>query len=156
MKALSLWQPWATAMAIGIKQNETRGRLTHYRGDLVICSALRKADIYSTDAMLEVWKCRDKVPGYHSNLGDLVINLPYGKALCMVEVYDCVPTERFQTTPDRIEITRPEFLLGNYDFGRFAWRTRNLRALKDPVPVKGRQGFWNLPEDVVANIAAQL
>ena len=42
MKAISLWQPRASAMAHGLKRNETRGHLTRYLGDLVICSALRE------------------------------------------------------------------------------------------------------------------
>jgi hypothetical protein len=123
-------------MAAGRKKYETRGRLTHYRGDLVICSAKHKT----------------------SGLGD---KLPYGFALCIVEVYDCVPTENFKLTtvladtPYRL-ITMDEWVLGNYMGGRFVWLTRNCRKLKEPVPVVGRQGFWNLPPKTVDLINAQL
>lgn len=41
MKALSLWQPWASLMALGVKQNETRSWPTSHRGDLLICAAKR-------------------------------------------------------------------------------------------------------------------
>lgn len=41
MKALSLWQPYASFMNHYLKWNETRNRLTHYRGELAICSAQR-------------------------------------------------------------------------------------------------------------------
>ena len=36
MKALSLYQPWATAIALGSKRIETRGWPTSYRGPLAI------------------------------------------------------------------------------------------------------------------------
>jgi hypothetical protein len=45
MKAISLWQPWAWAMAEGIKRIETRSWPISYRGDLVICSAKRKPSL---------------------------------------------------------------------------------------------------------------
>lgn len=38
MKALSLWQPWASAIALGLKRHETRGQTTHYRGEIAVCA----------------------------------------------------------------------------------------------------------------------
>ena len=34
MKAISLWQPWASAVALGSKRVETRSWSTSYRGPL--------------------------------------------------------------------------------------------------------------------------
>lgn len=34
MKALTIWQPWAGAVAAGIKKNETRSWSTKYRDRL--------------------------------------------------------------------------------------------------------------------------
>jgi len=39
IKAISLWQPWASAMALGFKKNETRHWATKYRGPLLIHAA---------------------------------------------------------------------------------------------------------------------
>uniref|UniRef100_A0A6M3J354 ASCH domain-containing protein n=1 Tax=viral metagenome TaxID=1070528 RepID=A0A6M3J354_9ZZZZ len=36
MKAISLWQPWASAMALGWKKIETRSWGTSYRGPPLI------------------------------------------------------------------------------------------------------------------------
>src|ERR1700694_3122793 len=41
MKALSLWQPWASLIAMGLKEFETRHWATSYRGPLVIHAAKR-------------------------------------------------------------------------------------------------------------------
>lgn len=61
VKAISLWQPWASMIADGKKTIETRPWATKYRGELLICST--------------------KLPryGYH----------PLGKALCICDLVDC-------------------------------------------------------------------
>jgi hypothetical protein len=43
MKAISLHQPWAAAVAVGIKWIETRSWRTHYRGPLAIHAAKTKS-----------------------------------------------------------------------------------------------------------------
>ncbi len=39
MKALTLWQPWATLVAMEVKKIETRCWTTKYRGELAIHAA---------------------------------------------------------------------------------------------------------------------
>jgi hypothetical protein len=141
MKALSLWQPWASAMASNAKQIETRSWPTAYRGELVICAAKRKP----TRAEL-------------SGLNDSVVKtlaevLPYGAALCIVELYDCWRTERVNGLRQPISDMEREF--GDYSPGRWAWLTRNLRVLQSPVPILGRQGLWNLSLREVIQIDKQ-
>ena len=122
IRAISLWQPWASAMAIGAKVNETRSWPTSYRGDLLICSAKRKP---SPEEVGD---------------GDLyrqAMAMPYGYALCVVELYECRPTEAS---------------LGDYTPGRFTWCTRNLRRLRQPLPMRGRQGLWALTPEEEAQV----
>ena len=38
--------------------------------------------------------------------------------------------------------------LGDYSPGRYAWLLDDVRALAEPVPCRGRQGLWTLPEEV--------
>lgn len=140
MKAISLWQPWASAMAEGIKKNETRSWFTPYRGDLVICSAKRKPTNEEVgDAALHI----------HA------MTMPYGFALCVVELYGIVPTSNFHREQPT-ELSEAEADLGDYTPGRFAWLTRHLRTLRNPVPIVGRQSLWDLPPESEALIMAQL
>ena len=44
MKALTLWQPWASLIAVGAKTIETRSWSTKYRGPLAIHAAKRRPD----------------------------------------------------------------------------------------------------------------
>lgn len=145
MKAVSLWNPWAQAMALGIKRNETRSWPIRYRGDLVICSSKRKLD----DTGLTV------AAAYNIPLEDLA----YGVALCIVEVREMARTEDFRLDADRCKlplrlITGEEYDMGDYSPGRWAWVTGNLRRLSTPVPVVGHQGLWELPADVAAMVMA--
>lgn len=39
MKAITVWQPWATLLATGQKHNETRSWKTSYRGEILIHAA---------------------------------------------------------------------------------------------------------------------
>ncbi len=139
MKAISLWQPWATAMASGVKQIETRSWPTSHLGDLVICSSKRKPSCE---------ECGD------DETYKAALLLPYGCVVCVVEVYDCWQTERIINL--RQPISQAERDLGDYAPGRFGWLTRNCRQLKTPVPVVGRQGLFNLPSEVEAEVRRQL
>jgi hypothetical protein len=137
MKAISLWEPWASAMALGVKQIETRSWPTKYRGELAICASVRKM---GTD---ERWIFENLVmpnPGYEPK---------YGFCLCVVELYACVVT-------DNILRSGKEALLGNFAPGRYGWMTRNYRRLKTPYAITGQQGLWKLSAMDVANIEAEL
>lgn len=135
MKALTIWQPWASLMATGAKKIETRGWRTHYRGDIVICSAKRKIPLTERDDLYRLSQDRKLAP-----LADIIMNtLPLGQALAIVTLADVAPAEQIP-----IEMKQSEMFYGDYSPGRFGWITTNLRRIKDPFPVKGQQGIWNL------------
>lgn len=39
---------------------------------------------------------------------------------------------------------------GDFSLGRFAWALRNPVMFSKPIPYRGRQGFFSVPDDVVA------
>jgi len=131
IKAISLWEPWATAMAMNIKKVETRSWPTNYRGMLLICAAKKKM---SNEAMEVHWIAESY--GFK-------IEPHYGMAVAIVDLIRC----------DVITLFEPcslEHALGDYRAGRFAWTTNLLKRLKNPFPVKGKQGFFNvdIPENL--------
>lgn len=133
-KAISLWQPWASLWAAGIKTNETRSWPTRYRGPLLVHAAL----VRDPDGALlwqELW---EQIPELLSDLKLPVgfVALPFGAIVGEVYLCDCTPTELVAT--DWLEGR-----VGNYSPGRFAWRADSGQLL-DPIPCKGRQGFWNI------------
>ena len=132
MEAISLWQPWASAMAFGWKQVETRHWATKYRGPLLIHAAKKVIEWPSIDIQLAF-----------KGIAFLPSDLPLGALLCKVDLVDC---ERIlvHNKPEDIG----ERILGNYEPGRFMWVTANLETF-DPIPYRGGQGFFNVPDGLI-------
>jgi len=107
MKAISLHQPWANLIRNGQKTIETRFWPTKYRGRLVICSTKNP-----------------KPKG----------EMPFGYALCLVTVTDCIPMEKEHEKSACIE----------WRHDRWAWVLEDTKEFFQPFPVKGRQGFFNI------------
>lgn len=122
-------------MARGIKKNETRSWPTNYRGDLVVCAAKRK--MAPEDLVL-------------AHKYQIAINPPYGCALCVVHLKECTASEFLPT------VTEQEADLGDYRPGRWIWITSNLRVLRTPIPVVGRQGLFDLPDNIITAIQSEL
>ena len=59
---------------------------------------------------------------------------PYGKALCIVELYDVRPMEKKDEKKACIKV---------YPKAQ-AWFLRNLRAISPPIPVKGSLSIFDL------------
>lgn len=133
MKAITIWQPWAGALAAGIKENETRSWPTKYRGPIAIHAAIKEAlsglaQIPEPTALkiMEALDC-----GWDE--------MPRGAIIATGELVDCI-----RITPELVATLSPdELALGDYTPGRYAWKLANVRRLPDPVPVKGKQGLWN-------------
>jgi activating signal cointegrator 1 len=130
MKAVSLWEPWASAMAWGLKGNETRHWYTAYRGPIAIHAAKTRehADFIHEREVREAF----------AGVGIRAVeDLPFGCVVCTGFLRDVVRVETI-----RGKISPLELALGNYDDGRFAWVIDSVKRLEKPEPAKGAQGFW--------------
>lgn len=131
MKALTLHQPYATLIALGVKTMETRSWYTRYRGPL----AIHAAKVWTEEAFEEI---RDEVAGkpYRDALraaGYRVLgDLPRGAVVATCQLVDCMPAER---------VTPEDF--GDYTPGRWAWVLRDVQPLSEPVVTRGYQGMWD-------------
>lgn len=140
MKALSLWQPWATLVALKEKQIETRSWATDYRGILAIHATSRSPAIprelltYQPfiDAMLS---------GNYRDEKDL----PCGAIVAICWLADCVPiTPEFVAT-----LSQDERTFGDYSPSRYAWKLENTRQLAEPILCRGHQRLWNWSERIL-------
>lgn len=139
MRLLSLWQPWASFVALGYKKNETRSWATPYRGLLAIhaaknTKALKDADEILEDAGFDMSE-RTTVGG---------TQWPLGKILCVAELVDCVPTKEI-----RESLSVCERAMGNYEDGRFAWILKNVEKLSPYIPYRGTQGLRSIASGVL-------
>lgn len=138
MKAITIWQPWAGALAAGIKENETRSWPTKYRGPIAIHAAKKAIQIawwHTSVEAKEVLSRRLELP----EIFDGPKNFPMGGVLATAELVDCI-----KITPEYIATLTPdERVLGDYTPGRYAWKLKNVKLLPEPIPAKGAQGLWN-------------
>lgn len=139
MKALTLHQPYASLIAIGYKQYETRSRRTHYRGKLLITSAKK-----DTKQQREVWERISNHIGIETSWEAL----PKGKAILVCDLAGC-----WQMEPKSINKQREiELLVGNWIPGYWAYRLENAKAIADPFPVQGKQGFFNVNDSLLRDV----
>jgi len=150
MKVISLWQPWASLMAWGIKTIETRHwpLPQNIKGPIAIHAAkklVKVKDPYFEDALLE------------RNLS--YNDLPRGFILCYFDTVECILINyRQDGVPDY-----PERAFGDYTPGRYMWKMKGLNVLPWPLMIQGRQGIWNwntsehpIPSNDVAKPEQQL
>ncbi len=133
MKALSLTQPWASAVAIEIKQWETRSWPTSFRGEVAIHAA-KGFPAWAKEFARFSGRDYEDLPS--------VMEIPLGKIVCIANLVDCQRTENV-----RGKLSRCEQEWGDYADGRFAFKLENVRVLKAPVAVRGALGFWTVPFD---------
>lgn len=134
MKALTLWQPWASLIALGLKQYETRSWSTSYRGLLAIHAARRP---------MRVLDLTDEIRGALESRGATWETIPVGAVLCVVRLVDVMPTEHVVALAEQDpRIRDQELAFGNYGPDRFAWQLELIRVAPEPIPARGAQGLW--------------
>lgn len=136
MRTLSLWQPWASLVALGYKQVETRHWLTQWVGPLAIHAAkYQGAEVRQAFEQFSPLLSRH---GYHE-----LKALPFGYVVATTHLDRVIKTEEA-----RQFLSDLEQRLGNYSDGRFAWFLSDIKRLPEPVPCKGHQGlfFWEPPK----------
>lgn len=171
MRAVTLTQPWATCSVVCLpdadppKQHETRSwpppkallplELAIHAGkvcppdvrDALIDEGLL-VEPYSTIVSLLEYTTRDpwrQSRGQQTNVREL----PLAAVVGVVTV-----TKVYKTTGVSPESFDGD--LGDFTIGRFAWKMENAIALHRPVPCRGFQGIWQLPDDVERLVREQL
>lgn len=140
IKAISLWQPWASLWLTDRKIHETRHWSTPYRGLLAV---------HATKHIEKDFRC-------WAAMEDLLIDefgehwaneLPTG---AIIGAVDLVSIERM---PEAKPAHADDFTCGNWEAGRFAWRRAAIIKLNEPIPYRGRQSMFTLPDEIVSIIA---
>jgi hypothetical protein len=173
IKAVTLWQPWATFVAIGAKRWETRSWPTDHRGLLAIHAAKRFPDdvralcvpgpgiASSTRSVFFDALRRAGIHGPRLERGHYTVGeLPLGAVVAVVNLIDVVRigptrrrTQRRQLLAD--DIPADEHPFGDFTPGRYVWQFEDVTPLPRPIPARGAQLLWDwqLPADLVGTIA---
>lgn len=164
MKIITLHQPWATLIALGFKQYETRSWATKYRGTIAIHAAKRHID---PDGIYAIQQVHDLTGGKVPRIrGDY----PLGAIVAIADLVDCEPMSNYSPTIGQVKhfekgtfetarwhvlinaMTPLERAVGDWQAGRYAWRLNDVIALPEPIPYKGSQGLGNVSEEVQQQI----
>lgn len=146
MKALTVRQPWAHAILTLGKDVENRNWSTTYRGPLLIHAGLQADE----GGEVELARRGFDVPGYTSPAA------PRGAIVGVVQLVNCWdPLTR--DYPRGLDVIASPWWIG-----RVGWLLRDPVAFPTPMPWKGAQGLFDVPDDqvlehlrsTVANLAA--
>lgn len=155
MMAISLFEPWASLMVLGVKVIETRSWPTSHRGTLLV-----HAGNNATHAQIEI--CHEKP--FKSALRAAGImrwqDFRLGCVLGSVSLLDCRPivdsVEQIGDLkgPDHLgqpmlPPEEPQRSFGRYEFGRYAWICDSANRFNQPIPYKGRQRIFNIPSQAL-------
>ncbi|WP_341744752.1 hypothetical protein [Azonexus hydrophilus] len=155
MKAISIWQPHASLLMSGLhKPYETRSwkPWKNLIGQRIWIHAGKATD--DLEEMME-YLC-DRADGgpldhaweaYCSALKQMGFNhlkeMPRGCLLGTAVLAGFLPTEK---------MVDPGYF-GNFGTGRFAWHFVEHERLETPILFMGKQGFFEVPENVIAGVA---
>jgi hypothetical protein len=177
MKAISLWQPWASLIACGAKPFETR----HWAppasmiGQTIAIHAAKKIDkgaaLFAQDLMYGQhpqggFDLANRLDATMEGVADEMMGvfgqacMPIGCVVCTAklaaafqlgEPFDetgvaAVVERHMLSSPDVMRHAVPYDDFGDYAPGRWAWLLSEVNPLMPPRPVKGAQGFFNLPQ----------
>jgi len=153
MRAITLYQPWATLIALGLKRFETRHWATTWRGEIAIHAGAARTDWNKLQRELAHYRSGQYTCG-NGSLADVYFRyqtgllpnglrlnepMPFSAVLCIVKIVDCIPM-----TPDFIiGQTREERAVGGWAPGRYAWQLEMVEQFAQPIPAKGGQGIWH-------------
>jgi hypothetical protein len=153
IRGITLHEPWATLVAIGLKKFETRSWATTYRGKLLIHAATRKADVNPFRG-LYVYKGWEELSNQEKHgytvCAEINKRIPptFGCVVAIAELTNCLkmrsvgdgsPIDSGITIEEQTKIERAT---GDWKSGRYAWKLENIQMLEIPIPYKGKQGLW--------------
>lgn len=148
MKAITLREPWATLVAIGAKNIETR---SWKAPDWLIGQRIA---IHAAKGLTEnEWSIAKCSPGFPEALKDspwfwdsalhkFAFPETRGKVIATAVLSGCM---RFNEI-NRAMIDRDELTFGDFTPGRYGWLIRDVQRLPEPIPARGELGIWTWQE----------
>ena len=148
MHAITIRQPWSSLVAIGAKKYETRTfapppKLIGQR--IAIHAGAKKIDYAELPAMAISALLSHGIPGLDS--------LPRGAVIGTAVIAGAVQCGEMDgdgfvliRNATHARLVLPDFFqsdpFGDYSPGRWAWKLTDVERFENPVPAKGKLGWW--------------
>ncbi len=139
MKAISLLQPWATLVVMGVKTIETRSWGTKYRGSILIHASMGKSgNIFSEELPFKKY-----IPDFN--------RLPFGAIIGEAIITDVIRIENLNM-PDALinKLTMEQKAFGDYSEGRYAWLLEDHKQFTNAIPARGTLSVWEYPDENIS------
>jgi hypothetical protein len=145
VKALTICQPYAELIVVGDKRVENRKWSTRYRGPLVIHAGMSRA-----------WLTLKKQPPTYEGGPDMSYDVPsgiyldamdFGAIIGTVDMIDCLHIDEIESgaCDERYDWIRAHA----HSNGPWCHVYANARRLPKPIPYRGKQGFFNVPGELL-------
>lgn len=130
MKALSIIQPWASLIAVGIKDIENRTWRTNYRGEFLIHASAKRLPAGWTALTSEQYAAATRLVNPYGKEND-VKQLPVSAIIGKARLVDCV-------------LNHPSVWA---EKGVWNWALADVQLFSTPIlNVNGRLGFWEFDD----------
>lgn len=144
--AITLWQPWASLISLGIKEYETRSwrcPMSLIGKEFYIHVAKRQMQIEERELLCHLSQLDEKYEYL------LEKQFPYGALVAKVKVEKCLQmSDRFHEPDNEIlpiiridSVSDQERLCGDWQDDRYAWKLTDVEEIS-PIPMKGGQRIW--------------
>lgn len=140
MKAISLWQPWASLWLSPRKEHETRHWPLRHRGWLLVHAAKRQPDHFDRDPLNDIL-----IGEFGSRWRR---ELPRGGLIGAVHIVDCLNVESLPPG----HVSTDDYQCGDFSAGRFAWKRGPFVKFASPIPYVGMQHLFNVPISVTEGL----
>lgn len=156
MKALPMWQPWASLVAVEAKRVETRSwpAPAWLIGQRIAIHATKtRRELHLVSA--QPFRRRLRAAREAGSLLFVDGDLPLGAivATAVIDRCTCMTTESCaalaKQDPD-------EHDFGHYEPGRYAWVLRDVQRLDPVIPFRGSQGMFDVPDDLLGFAPGQI
>lgn len=130
LKGLSIRQPYATAIALGIKTIVLRPTPTAYRGMIVIHAS--KHWTREQIRFAEVEHTNGRIPG----------RIPLGALIGFARLVDVAPVAELAPYVGALDR-----IYGDFNGTGYGWIVSNAMPLEEPIPYAGRHGLFEITPD---------
>lgn len=146
MKAITVRQPWAWAIAEGHKPVENRSRGTSYRGPLAIHAGLTWSDRGAEDPRVMVQWAPPGMLGHYDRIPEAAFEFHRGAIIAVADLVDSHPDAG---------CCRPWGESSYQEAGGRTIRTvhhlvlENVLPTRGPLACRGSLGLWTVPDSIV-------
>lgn len=149
IRGLTLWRPWAAAIVLGPKRIENRPWHPPLRlldaGLWIAIHAGRRWDGDAANDIADLW------PAARVELRQQPLPFEDERAWPRPFVEQGIVGVARVVRAEVFDALRDDGATGiAWAFGPWCWVLDDVRALAAPIPIRGAQGLWPLPPDVLA------